>query len=164
MIRILTAGLLLSTLAAGSALAQPAGGDQEHHGEHGRHHGAAMMEKLDTNKDGSIDAAEFEAAAATRFSEIDANGDGSVTKEEATAHAVKAATERATERAGKMFERLDADKDGTVTQAEFTQARGRMFEHMDRNDDGTLSRDDRPKRKHHGDHRHEGGKPERDNR
>lgn len=169
MIRILTAGLLLGTIAAGTALAQSSGDDQDHHGRHGRHHGAEMMEKLDTNKDGAIDAAEFEAAAANHHGAFAAGADGSLTREQAVAQAVKQATERATERATRMFDRLDADKDGTISQAEFKESRGRMFDRMDRNDDGKLTLEDRPEGKHgrHGGHhegRHEGDKPAQDDR
>ena len=40
------------------------------------------MERADTDGNGSISQAEFQAAALARFDKADANGDGTVTSEE----------------------------------------------------------------------------------
>ena len=42
----------------------------------------AMLEKVDTNKDGQVDLAEFLANAEQRFAKMDLNSDGFVTLEE----------------------------------------------------------------------------------
>jgi len=42
----------------------------------------AMLEKVDTNKDGQVDLAEFLANAEQRFTKMDLNSDGYVTLEE----------------------------------------------------------------------------------
>ncbi len=53
-------------------------------GRHGRRGGnrGQMMERADTNGDGSVSQAEFTAAALARFDSVDANNDGTVTAEE----------------------------------------------------------------------------------
>jgi hypothetical protein len=44
-----------------------------------------MMDKIDTDHDGSISKAEFMAVQEKRFAELDTNGDGKITKEEGEA-------------------------------------------------------------------------------
>jgi len=44
-----------------------------------------------------------------------------------------------------LLTRADANGDGIVTKAEFTQARAKMFDRLDRNHDGYLSADDKPR-------------------
>lgn len=51
----------------------------------GKAHHGHMFDKLDTDKDGSVTKAEFDAVNAKHFTEMDANSDGKVTKEEADA-------------------------------------------------------------------------------
>lgn len=77
--------------------------------EGGKHHGKGMermFEKQDTDKDGVITEAEFNAFTKKRFDDMDANKDGKVTKEEAKAHhdAMKA----------KWKERREKSKDAPV--------------------------------------------------
>lgn len=45
-----------------------------------------------------------------------------------------------------MFERADANNDGSVTKEEFIAARGQQFAKLDRNSDGYLDSSDMPKR------------------
>jgi Ca2+-binding EF-hand superfamily protein len=45
-----------------------------------------------------------------------------------------------------MFERADANDDGSVTREEFVAARGQQFTRLDRNSDGYLDSNDVPKR------------------
>jgi len=45
-----------------------------------------------------------------------------------------------------MFERADANSDGSVTKEEFIAARGQQFSKFDRNSDGYLDSNDVPKR------------------
>ena len=51
-------------------------------GGHGMRGGGMMMRMADTNGDGSITRAEFDAALEARFAKMDANGDGVVTQDE----------------------------------------------------------------------------------
>ncbi len=59
------------------------GKDGKNHrmGKRGDRHGK-MMEKADSDNDGSVSSAEFTTAMLTRFDEADADNDGTVTKEE----------------------------------------------------------------------------------
>ncbi|MEZ5743544.1 MAG: EF-hand domain-containing protein [Sphingomonadaceae bacterium] len=51
-------------------------------GMHGGKRGGGMMKMADTNNDGAISQAEFNAAATARFEKTDANNDGKISKEE----------------------------------------------------------------------------------
>jgi hypothetical protein len=44
-----------------------------------------------------------------------------------------------------MLEKADADGDGNINKAEFTDARAKMFARLDRNGDGYLTKDDVPR-------------------
>ncbi|AKM11259.1 EF-hand domain-containing protein [Croceicoccus naphthovorans] len=58
-------------------------GMRGHHGKRGGHHGMRMMGKMaDTNNDGVITRAEFDAGVASHFAKMDADGNGTVTVEE----------------------------------------------------------------------------------
>ena len=132
--------LLLSValaLAAVPALAQPGEG-----GPHGGPHGGRMLERFDSDKDGAISPQEFATARAANFARLDADGDGRIARQDFP-DAVARARE---ERAERMFEELDADKDGVLTKAEFEAHSSRAFARMDRNGDGKLSPEDRGRR------------------
>jgi len=47
--------------------------------------------------------------------------------------------------AGQMFETADADRDGRITRAEFTDARQKAFTKLDRDGDGYLTSADAPR-------------------
>ncbi|MEO0462785.1 MAG: hypothetical protein AAF127_06620 [Pseudomonadota bacterium] len=86
--------------------------------------------KMDANGDGQISREDRKAAAEARFAEADTNGDGELTPEEMTAAREARAAERAENRAERgaqrqamMFERLDADESGTLSQEEMAKAR-----------------------------------------
>lgn len=146
MIRSLSLAALSGLLLATAATAQPAG--DRPMGPRGQ--GAEMLERFDTNKDGKIDEAEFKAGRAETFKKFDTTGTGKVTLAQFQQGLEKMREERRQEMAKRRFDRMDADKDGTITQAEFDAAAQRMFDRMDRDDDGTLSPGDRP---HHRGHR-----------
>ncbi|GMN13420.1 EF-hand domain-containing protein [Altererythrobacter sp. MTPC7] len=59
-------------------------GGGKHHGKRGGRggFGKAMMERADTDGNGAISQAEFQAAVLARFDQADANGDGTVTSDE----------------------------------------------------------------------------------
>lgn len=115
--------------------------------------------KLDTDGNGSVTRAEFDAKAADRFARLDGNRDGFVTKVEMAAHheAMKAKrAERAEkrggdhaahakhgDRAGKHgdhFARRDADNDGRLSLAEFQAGGTKRFERLDADKNGTVTR------------------------
>lgn len=155
--------LLLGTVAAGLLLVGAAAPAFAAKGE-GRHgeRGAAMIERLDANKDGKVSLDEFKTNVSATFKTFDADGNGQVTKDEIKARrdafqdarkAVRDAADadKATARealqaagpfmlpgAGKMFDRADTDKNGTLSEAEVLASAEKIFERRDSNKDGAL--------------------------
>jgi hypothetical protein len=130
---LIAVGVFLAA-ATGAALAQDQG-----HGPGG------MLMMADTNHDGAISRAEFDTMHAAHFTQMDANHDGSLQASErpqwgggdhppgaAPAGGPPPAMRGDTDGDGvlsraefdaqgaAMFDRLDADHDGTITQAEIT--------------------------------------------
>lgn len=114
---LLVAGLAVATLAgaAGVAVAQQAAAPAQ---------ARAHPFRGDADRDGRISQAEFVDARLRRLVAADADHDGSVTREEIRA----AAMARRAERVAARFDRLDADKDGALSRAEFV-ARPALGEH-----------------------------------
>lgn len=83
-----------------------------------RHHGPPspekMLERFDTNKNGTLEAAELPERMQEHLGEIDTSGDSVVTKDELAAHMKAKFMARAKER----FDRKDANKDGMLEQSE----------------------------------------------
>ncbi|MGJ3648895.1 EF-hand domain-containing protein [Sphingomonas sp. GlSt437] len=147
---IIAAGLAgaIATSAAFAAQTDPtpapqgprAGGWLAHHG--------------DTNGDGTVSRDEFLANAARHFDELDANHDGKITPDEiAAAHAAHGPDHGRRGPGGPggdmmpppppprgpgPLERLDADKDGKITRAEFNAPSNRHFDLLDTNHDGVI--------------------------
>jgi Ca2+-binding EF-hand superfamily protein len=111
----------------------------------GKKHGdfsQRILKRVDTDQDGKISKAEFDAEGSKLFAKLDRNSDGKVAENEMP--------QRHWARfGGKMFDRIDADKDGKVTKAEFEAAGDKMFQRMDKNGDGILEKDEM--QKPHGD-------------
>ena len=170
--------LLLGAVAAGlifSGAAVPAfaaKGEGKHHHRHG-----AMIERLDADKNGKVSLDEVKADASAAFKAFDADGNGAVSREEIKARhaafkearkAVRDAAEADKDKArealraggpywlpgaGKMFDRTDTDKSGTLSQAEVLTSAEKMFERRDSNKDGAIDAADAGKGKwHHGKH------------
>jgi Ca2+-binding EF-hand superfamily protein len=140
LITALVAGVALTTGALtgiGAAFAGPDHGRGDGHG--GRSHDR-MLEKLDTDKDGAVSKAEFEAKRNADFTAADTNKDGNVSAAELSAFHEKKMAERKAEREKRMYDRLDANKDGKVTKGEFEGAG--MFDRMDTNKDGKIAADE----------------------
>jgi len=126
---------------------------------------AAMFARLDANKDGKITQAEADAARNARaaakgktapthaggglFARLDTNKDGVVTKAEfdATATQMHTRIEQAGlhrgNRAERMFDAADLNKDGKVSAAEMQQVALQRFDQADVNHDGKLTPDER---------------------
>jgi hypothetical protein len=138
------AALLLA--AAGSATAAP-------------HEGNAFIHDYDTNKDGQVTRAEFDAARVTRFQATDANRDGWVSEDEYVGEygvrleqqlAASGQTEekrqeerqRQIRQAHVRFDVLDKDKDKKMIQAEYDASGARAFAEQDDDKDGTVSQAD----------------------
>lgn len=97
---------------------------------------SALFARLDANGDGMISRAEFDAPRAARGDRAERRADR---------------MERRGDRRGmrgerlgvRLFERLDADRDGRVSLAEVTAARLQRFDRLDANKDGVVTREER---------------------
>jgi len=118
--------------------------------------------KLDTNGDGQVTKEEREAhhkaRADGRFKALDTDGNGQVSRAEFDAAREKRAAKRA-ERSGQggeggghrgghhgmrgMHGMMDANKDGTITKAEFQSRAFAMFDRLDANKDGQVTKEER---------------------
>lgn len=108
-----------TTTPAAEAMGPEAAEHRRHHGKRGaRGHGPPspekMIERFDTNKNGTLEAAELPERMQKHLGDIDKSGDSVVTKDELEAH-FKA---RFAEHAKKRFERKDVNHDGFLDQAE----------------------------------------------
>lgn len=138
--KYIATGAALLVLAMSTAPAMAGGGK-------GR-----FMKHFDTNNDGSVNMAEFNAAAAERFKRMDSDANGILSKDEFRAH-MRAKKD---ERKQKKFARMDTNGNGSVERDEFLahkQAKAeRKFTRMDKNGDGSVSKEEHAsckKGKHH---------------
>ncbi len=107
---------------------------------------------MDTDGDGGVSLAEFQARSAEvteeRFARLDSDGDGLLTSQELAA--------RRGHREHRGFEpgEIDTDGDGAVSLSELQSVRPGMteerFARMDSNGDGVISSDERPQRRGRG--------------
>ena len=105
-----------------------------------------MLSKLDTDEDGLISMAEFQAGEGGPFSRMDNNSDGAVTLDEIRhnmseriAEHQQEISERQADRQDRIeahFTQADEDGDGVVT---IDEAKLAAFTHMDQDADGYLS-------------------------
>lgn len=136
----------LLTAATGSAVAAP-------------HEGSAFIHDYDTDHDGKVTRAEFDAVRAARFKATDANGDGWVSEDEYVAEysarleqqlAASELTEpkkveerqRQIRQAHVRFGVLDKDKDQKMVQAEYDASGARAFAEQDNDKDGAVTQTD----------------------
>jgi hypothetical protein len=123
-----------------------------------------MFARVDGNKDGSIDEAEFQTLQKMRFRRLDADGNGTLSGSEmpqrgrrgggdaaagidAEAEADGAVAAAETPRRGRRggggaAARLDANGDGAVSEAEFIAARMAMLTRLDADGDGAVSQEE----------------------
>ncbi len=107
----------------------------------------ARFAQIDENKDGVIDRTELQAQAGGVFDAMDADSSGAITLEEYKA--VRMGPQRGWNPARQAmmqnrkiarFAPMDANRDGSVTRAEFVAYHGDvMFARMDRNGDGRVT-------------------------
>ena len=93
-----------------------------------------FFDKVDTNHDGTISRAEYQAWVDSRFAKLDSNGDGTVDANEVATS--QAAAERVQKRAKGFVRRYDPSGDGQVSKADFE---AKEMQRFDRLSDGTDS-------------------------
>lgn len=115
----------------------------------------------DTNNDGAITRAEFDAAHAARFTQQDANRDGQLARDEM--HRGRGGR-GGHHRGGGMHHltSADANNDGAITRDEFLARPLEHFGRLDTNNDGVISASERPAPRERGERR-EGQRRERHN-
>lgn len=144
--------LSLSLALAGVALAQQA--NPGHPDGRVREPGAAVFDRMDSDHDGKVTAAEFQQAERERqqrlFERMDRNHDGAITREESQAlrdeHRQKFRGRRDDRRQRmEQLRGLDTDGDQQLSRAEIGDKMPRLSEHfatIDANKDGKLSREE----------------------
>jgi Ca2+-binding EF-hand superfamily protein len=91
----------------------------------------------DLNRDGSVTHAEFDAATAKRFAALSANG-RAISAAQFSADALT----RWKAVGARMFRRLDTDRNGVLSPAEFAASDLKFFAALDKNKDGVVTRDE----------------------
>lgn len=125
---LVASALVITALSTVSAQAGPRGGMKE----------MPSFETLDTDGNGEVTKAEMKAHRESKFTKADKDGDGKLNAEEVKAMAQA----RAAERAGKMFERADENKDGFISKDEMPKGRkgDKMFNRIDDDGNGSISK------------------------
>jgi Ca2+-binding EF-hand superfamily protein len=95
--------------------------------------------RYDTNGDGFVDRAEWNAAQEARFKQLDTNGDGKLTKDELFVGTGVPPSDSQIRRQASYFTLLDRDKDGFVSKAEFMAQAERNFARCDLDRDGRIN-------------------------
>lgn len=99
-----------------------------------------MLKKMDTDGDGKISSAEFQAAAAARFAAIDTQGANRITAEQiANSKLARERSEKFAERAVKKI-----GSDGAITKDQYLAAAQARFAKFDKNGDGYVTPDEMP--------------------
>jgi len=111
-----------------------------------------FMKHFDINNDGSVNMAEFNAAATERFKKMDDDASGIISKDEFRAYI----RVRKDARKQKKFVRMDTNKNGSIERSEYLahkQAKAeRKYTRMDKDGNGSVSKEEYAsckKRKHH---------------
>jgi Ca2+-binding EF-hand superfamily protein len=139
-------GVIMTAVPQVFAESGPSGG-------HGK-----MWQAADSNQDGSLDRAEFDAMRDSRFAAMDENGDNALSAAEFKAARDKrredanARTgERREDRGARMLAEVDTSKDGRITANEWQANALQRFVRLDTNGDGAITEEEMSARraKHH---------------
>lgn len=115
--------------------------------------------EADANNDGVVTRQEYDASRAAQFTRLDADNNGQLTREEMR----RQFGERGRRGGGHQLARADANSDGNITREEFLARPTQMFERLDANNDGVISEAERPQRRERGERRTRGERAERPN-
>lgn len=100
------------------------------------------FDAIDSDKDGKITTAEFDAFKAAEFATADTNKDGQLSADEIAAKHVADMTARAADMAAKMIERMDDNGDGQLSADEMAKGprAPTLFERADADGDGAITK------------------------
>jgi EF hand domain-containing protein len=129
---VLTAFTLTALVAAGAAFAGSgamASGSTPapDAAPHGNWH-QQFFDKIDTNHDGIVSRAEYQAWIDSRFAKLDANGDGTVDADEVATSPM--AAERVQKRAEGFVRRYDTSGSGQVSKSDFEAKEMQRFDRL----------------------------------
>ena len=133
-IAFVSVAAVAALLVAGSASAQGWGGG----------HGGGMMSRYDTDGDGKISLAEYEAAREKMFSRMDADNDGAISFAEIDAMEQRMESMGNGRGGDRMKARMDqlkaadANGDQSISSDEFKAAADAEFKALDTNGDGFI--------------------------
>lgn len=91
--------------------------------------GGMMGEFFDD--EGRFDRDAFAERMQSHYDAMQAAGDGTVSRDVFIDQTLEAMRPRMEERAGQMFDRMDRDEDGVLSEEEFAAAKDRMLERME---------------------------------
>lgn len=120
--------LLVLAIAAGSACATDAPDDGGSRAARRAEFRQRFLDQIDTNHDGTVSRAEYQAWVDARFAKLDANGDGRVDADEIAASPQVA--QRVHRRAGRFIDRYDTSGSGSVSKADFEAKEMARFDHL----------------------------------
>ena len=108
-----------------------------------------FLANYDTNRDGKVSRAEYDAKRAEDYRRTDADKNGTLSEAEYVAeYAARLEAQLAAMRAAQVaqahsrFGALDGDKDGRMTEAEYRSVADFPFSRLDTNRDGTVDEKD----------------------
>jgi Ca2+-binding EF-hand superfamily protein len=142
----MTTTALAAVLALGLTAVSPSAGQAEPGGQKSgagwdpARKGQMMLDRFDTNKDGTITLEEFTAVHDARFEAADTNSTGEITLEQWLES--RPGQGYRTDRAEARFNRLDTNNDGVLSKDEVRSSGERKFTRMDSNGDGVITQDD----------------------
>jgi Ca2+-binding EF-hand superfamily protein len=109
----------------------------------GRGGGMHSLDRADANNDGAITRDEFLARPAQMFDRLDANNDGVISADERPQRRERGERgERGERRDRADRQNPDTDGNGTFSRAEFAAMGAHMFERLDANSDGRVTQEE----------------------
>ena len=120
-----------------------------------------FFEKIDTNHDGTISRAEYQAWVDGRFARLDSNGDGVVNADEVATSPM--AAERVERRAQGFVRRYDTAGNGEVSRSDFEAKEMQRFDRMSNGADSVTEDQFTAAASRHFKHRHPAPTPSADN-
>lgn len=154
--KIVFAASAIAIIGAGAAAIAATGDRHSRFSEDGTHanrHHAEQGERGEGRRRGgrradrSTTLEDVESRARERFASFDKNGDNTIDASEIEARFAARMGDRREHRGpgnGRMFQRLDADRDGKVTRAEIDAVLKQRFADLDLNNDGRITDADLP--------------------
>ena len=144
---VLAAAALFGTASLAVQADYRGGHEGRHGGTMGPGRAEMLFEKFDTNHDGKITKAEIAAVEKDSLAKYDADKNGALSIGEFQG----LFDEIMHQRMVRMFQHLDRDGDGKITEAELAQPMDNMMARMDRDGKGEISKSDmqKPRWFHH---------------